>query len=300
MSPFLLLSIYCGLIVLASLAGGWIPRMVRLTHKRMELLVSFVSGVMLGVGLLHLLPHALIQRVELLERAGGTPVPDHTLLDPVMWWLLGGFLVMFLIERFFCYHHHEAPETAQGSTAGRTTRHTLTWSGAAIGLGVHSLVEGVALAASVAHFSGGDLSDGLVGAGVFLAIVLHKPFDALTLGTLAVAGGIPARAHGLLNCVFGLLVPVGAVLFLLLAEGGTGGGPGAAALAAALAFSAGTFLCISLSDLLPELQFHSHDRVKLSIALGLGLAVAAAAGRLEAHAHAGSPGEAQSLTAPDR
>ena len=38
-------------------------------------------------------------------------------------------------------------------------------------------------------------------------------------------------------------------------------------LAAALAFSAGVFLCISLSDLLPEVQFHSHDRLKLSFGL---------------------------------
>jgi zinc and cadmium transporter len=29
---------------------------------------------------------------------------------------------------------------------------------------------------------------------------------------------------------------------------------------AALAFSAGTFPCIALSDLLPELSFHSHQR----------------------------------------
>jgi zinc and cadmium transporter len=41
--------------------------------------------------------------------------------------------------------------------------------------------------------------------------------------------------------------------------------------AAALAFSAGTFLCIALSDLLPELHFHAHDRVKLSLSLLAGL-----------------------------
>jgi zinc and cadmium transporter len=43
--------------------------------------------------------------------------------------------------------------------------------------------------------------------------------------------------------------------------------------AGALAFSAGTFLCIALSDLLPELQFHSHDRLKLSLALLAGMAL---------------------------
>ncbi len=65
--------------------------------------------------------------------------------------------------------------------------------------------------------------------------------------------------------------------------------PGAASqqwyIACALAFSAGTFLCISLSDLLPELQFHRHDRVKLSAALLFGLAVAHLAAQLEAAAH---------------
>jgi zinc and cadmium transporter len=41
----------------------------------------------------------------------------------------------------------------------------------------------------------------------------------------------------------------------------------------ALAFSAGTFLFIALSDLLPEVQFHKHDRVRLFLALILGVAM---------------------------
>ena len=45
-------------------------------------------------------------------------------------------------------------------------------------------------------------------------------------------------------------------------------------LGAVLGFCAGTFLCIAGSDLLPELQFHSHDRFKLSLALLLGLTLA--------------------------
>ena len=56
----------------------------------------------------------------------------------------------------------------------------------------------------------------------------------------------------------------------------------------ALAFSAGTFLCISSSDLLPELQFHQHDRGKLSAALLAGLGVAIAVAQLEEAAH-GAP-----------
>jgi len=65
----------------------------------------------------------------------------------------------------------------------------------------------------------------------------------------------------------------------------------------ALAFSAGVFVCISLSDLLPELEFHTHDRVKLSLALLIGVGAAYAIGYLEpegaheAHTHAAA-GEA--------
>ena len=57
-------------------------------------------------------------------------------------------------------------------------------------------------------------------------------------------------------------------------------------LGGALAFCAGTFLCIACADLLPELQFHSHDRLKLSVALAAGLAVAILIGQFEASSHA--------------
>jgi len=39
----------------------------------------------------------------------------------------------------------------------------------------------------------------------------------------------------------------------------------------ALAVSAGVFLCIALGDLLPEMEFHSHNRVQLTAALIAGI-----------------------------
>jgi zinc and cadmium transporter len=62
-------------------------------------------------------------------------------------------------------------------------------------------------------------------------------------------------------------------------------------LGSALAFTAGTFLCIAASDLLPELQFHAHDRVKLSIALLAGIALAALLGQFERQGHQHEPQE---------
>ncbi len=54
----------------------------------------------------------------------------------------------------------------------------------------------------------------------------------------------------------------------------------------ALAFSAGVFLCISLSDLLPEIEFHSHNRIGLTVALVAGVGLSYLISLLEAgHVH---------------
>jgi zinc and cadmium transporter len=109
----------------------------------------------------------------------------------------------------------------------------------------------------------------------------------MTVATLFHAGGGSRGKVLLVTFLFAGLVPIGVVLFMLgaAAAGGT-----ATAVPYALAFSAGTFLCIAAADLLPEVQFHRHDRVGLSIALVLGLVLALAVGRMEALAHAGHEG----------
>jgi len=94
----------------------------------------------------------------------------------------------------------------------------------------------------------------------------------MAVSTLMAVGGSSRRSRHLLNGLFALASPLGALLFYLGASHLAGGsGP---VLGGALAFCAGSFLCIASSDLLPELQFHSHDRFKLSIMLLVGLAVA--------------------------
>jgi zinc and cadmium transporter len=282
MSPIVPLTYYCLLILAASIAGGMIPIWFRLTHRRMEFAVSFVAGVMLGVGLLHMLPHALSQvRVASSDLTG---IDLH-----VMLWLLFGLLTMFFVERFFCFHHHGVEngevvcEHGPGDDGSREHGHDITWSGAALGLTLHSVIAGVALAASVAH---GHEYLKLPGFGIFLVIFLHKPFDSMTIATLMARGGWSLPLRHLVNGLFSLAIPLGAAVFYLgiLGEGG-----GGATIGYALAFAAGTFLCISLSDLLPELQFHHHDRVKLSLALLMGLALAYGICQLEALSHVHPP-----------
>jgi zinc and cadmium transporter len=94
----------------------------------------------------------------------------------------------------------------------------------------------------------------------------------MAVTTLMTASGSSRAARQLLNGGFALISPLGAGLFLLGAS--QFADSNAVFLGCALAFCAGTFLCIASSDLLPELQFHSHDRFKLSVALLAGLGVA--------------------------
>jgi zinc and cadmium transporter len=273
-----LISIYGGLIILASLAGGWLPIAARLTHTRLQVAISFVAGLMLGVGLLHMLPHAWHQ--------------FHS-IDRAVLWLVAGFLVMFFAQRFFHFHHHDVPDEAaehdhfshsdhehcEHSLAEQSARR-LSWVGAAVGMTLHSLIDGVALAASVQAEADGSGARGL---GAFLVILLHKPFDAMAISTLMRAGGHSKYTCHLVNGLFAVAIPIGVALFHLgVNQSGSVNGE---VLGAALAFAAGTFLCIATSDLLPEIQFHTHDRFKLSFALLAGLGLAVLIGRFETSGH---------------
>jgi zinc and cadmium transporter len=93
------------------------------------------------------------------------------------------------------------------------------------------------------------------------------------------ASGRSRFSRHLLNTLFALATPMGVVLFYLGAA--QFAGDNAEFVGCALAFCAGTFLCIACADLLPELQFHSHDTLKLSIALLLGLGIAVLVGQVE-------------------
>jgi zinc and cadmium transporter len=257
------LLLYSLLALLAALLGGTLPTLVRLTHTRLQMAVGFVAGLMLGLALLGMLPHALHQ-LESIHAA--------------MAWLLAGFLIMFFLQRFMPFHHHDVAQGSPTEACGHThslaesSARSLSWMGVALGLSFHSIFDGLAMAASVS--ADHDMSGGALGLGTALAVILHKPFGALAITTLMMAGKASSRTLRLVVVAFALVTPLGALLFFF--------GVGHLATAhpqwvgQALAFCAGTFLCIASADLLPEVQFHSHDRVKLSIALLVGIGVAIA------------------------
>ena len=309
MHPLYVVLFYCALVVLASLLGGWLPSLMRLTHTRIQLLMSLVGGLMLGIGVFHLFPHSVNAQVS---------------VDRAVWWMMFGLLTTFLLIRVFHAHEHAPPELdevidregADGKAglqaARRSPEHEgcghehehghehghghdhghhhgsqgsarYRWVGIALGLSLHTLLDGVALSASVLNDSQHLPNAVFIGFAAFLGILLHKPLDSLSITALMAASGWSARFQQIVNLGYALMCPIGALIFYF----GVRQSPDQSVfIGCALAFSAGIFVCIALGDLLPELQFHSHDRLKLTAMLMLGVALAYGIRYLEpAHVH---------------
>ena len=303
MMPVLVVSLYSMLIVTGSLLGGMIPSRFRISHLGMQIILSFVGGLMLGIGLLHLLPHSLqhqmhpgkfkkTQIVSLDESiAGETPTEvksDKTVelyarqvsvaITTTFASAMVGLLGMFFLIRLFHFHQHgpisDASDVECDHDHGHG-HHKLSWGGVAFGLSVHSLLDGVALGSAVlADASHTESGTGLSGLGVFLAIALHKPLDALSITTLMQTSGWTRRSQQAVNAGFAAMCPIGALLVMLAGNIAFVDANMDMLIGIALGLSGGVFLCISLSDLLPEVQFHHHDRLKLSGALVLGVTCA--------------------------
>lgn len=311
LSPEPLLIVYCVFVIMASLMGGRLSKLFRMTHLRTQMLMSGVGGLMLGIALLHLLPHA----TEVLgssSKTGGAA--------------LVGLISMFLLIRLFHTHdhgakepdpahdhaHHDHGDSPEGETShehghaheevhshahshshGHDHSHShshshahphkgLSWAGMFFGLALHTIIDGVALASSVIADAHHGAWLGLAGLGTFLAVAFHKPLDAFAITSVMSKQGWSENAQSAANICFSLACPLGA---LLMYFGATHWTEGTEVLGWGLAVSAGFFICIALADLLPEVAFHDHDRGKLTTALLLGVAIAVGIENLPGHKH---------------
>lgn len=277
----ILLGVYCALIVGASLFGGWLPQRFGASHTRMQMIISLIAGLMLSIGIFHMLPHALVEL--------GDEGPELAAYG-----MMAGLVVMFLLLRMFSVHHHRPAEVScqhdppgiglapcdpashagqhalahKHSTTTSPTAHRLSWVGVCLGMGLHTLIDGLALGASVESDALQGVT-GLCGLGTFLAVVLHKPLDSASITSLMSVGGWSSGSRTLANSLFALICPLGAGLFVLGLREFSGNQ--SLIVGCALAVSAGVFLCIALADLLPEMEFHSHNRVRLTVALIAGI-----------------------------
>lgn len=229
----------------ASLAGALT---LSLGQGRLErvifLLVAFAVGAMLGGAFLHLIP-------ESYEALGGGP--ETGLL------VLAGVLAFFVLEKFLHWRHqHGAPEAIAGATGHSHAHHPPGGADdaapfaliAIVGSAAHNLIDGAVVAAAYLV----SIPTGVV---TTLAVMLHEiPQEIGNFGVLVYAGHSPRRAL-LYNFASGLVGLVGAGLVLTVGSNVEGLAD------MLLPVTAGAFLYIAGSDLIPELnRRHSYPATK--------------------------------------
>ncbi|MEL6715910.1 MAG: ZIP family metal transporter [Planctomycetota bacterium] len=189
------------------------------------------------------------------ERAGHGAHAGHAHGPIGPWlWVLAGLLGVFLIEALLI----------PGSTHGHghahdQERHTAVGYAALLGLTVHALTAGVALAA----MQGEERLAGVM----LVAILAHKGFESFSLASVFGLAGMARTKIVALIVAFSLVTPLG----LLLGDSIVAG-VGESGVGVATALATGTFLYVSLCELLPEVFHRRQDGPLKIVLLGLGVA----------------------------
>lgn len=227
--------------------------------------IAVVVGVMaLGGVLPLLLPRIRPHLPVVLSASAGIMLGTaclHLLPDAVKlvgasvgWALLAGFLFLYLFEQFVTVHVCEA--------MGCEVHHI--GIAALFGLSIHTFVNGVAMGA-------GALTG--IGGLVTLAVAAHKLPEAFSLTSILLHERYRKRSIALMSLLFMGMIPLGVMAVKWFAVS-----PETPLTGYALAFSAGTFLHIAVSDLLPEVHKSSHHRLIILAAFIVGIAVTSLAG----------------------
>lgn len=230
------------LVSLISLLGAVILLFRNINIKNFLLyLVSFAAGALLGDAFIHLLP-------DTVEKYGFT-------LE-VSLFLLSGILIFFILEKFVQWQHCHHPTTDEHP-------HTLAFMNL-IGDGLHNFVDGMIIAGSY-------IASIPLGVATTIAVVLHEiPQEIGDFGVLLHSGFTKMKALAF-NLLSALLAVVGAILVLILGKSIENFS------LFLIPFTAGGFIYIASSDLIPEL--HKETEIPISImqliafVLGIGVMV---------------------------
>jgi zinc transporter ZupT len=201
---------------LAAALGNVVGALAVIRHLRrglrfIEACLAFGAGFMLAVTVLGVMP-------QVMQASPGAAV-----------YVLLGYFAVHLAQHVFTAHFHFGEETHRLTASAGTS--------ALIGLTLHTFFDGVAIAS-------GFLVSNRLGILLFLAVLLHKLPEGVTIASVIVAGGHPrSRAVG-----GAVILGAATVLGVLLTEQ-------AAPLARhGLALSAGVTLYVAASNLVPEFQ----------------------------------------------
>ncbi len=198
-------------------------------------LVSFAVGGLFGDALIHLIP-------ESFKQISPSPIASFC--------ILGGILIFFILEKFLRWQHCHIPASSEHV-------HPVVALNI-VGDGFHNMIDGMLIAASF-------LSSVPIGITTTIAVILHEIPQEIGHFGILVHGGVAVRRALLLNFLSALSAFLGAFIVFLI-------GTHAASFSVyLLPITAGGFLYIAGSDLIPELH-HGHE-VSIRAALGQFLCI---------------------------
>src|SRR3989344_5877146 len=194
----------------------------RILNKILLFLVAFSAGALIGAAFLDLLPEAVSASWETNEDS----------VFKIFLYLIFGFCAFFILEQFIMWHHHHAilhPETKPFS-------YLILLSD-----GLHNFIDGLIIAGSfIASFPAG-----LVTA---LAVALHEIPQEIGDFAVLIYGGMNKIRALFLNFLSAVAAILGGTVgFFLFKETGSG-------ILFLLPFTAGGFIYIAASDLIPQIR----------------------------------------------
>ena len=204
--------------------------------KISHFLSAFAGGALLGTAFFDLLPEAK-------EAAGGVNI---------FLWTLGGILVFFLLERFI-HHHSDSHNPQEKSTVVPLI---------IIGDSVHNFIDGIAMA-------GTFLVSIPLGIITSLAVAAHEIPQEIGDFGLMLHKGIPRNKVLLINFYSALAAMAGAIITYLAKDSIEG------LLPAVLGLTAGFFIYIAASNLIPEIHLQEDQKMAFweTICLFVGVLV---------------------------
>ena len=211
--------------VLSLIGGVILLYNTKFAIKISHFLASFAAGTLLGAAFFDLLPEA--------SHEGGEDIN-------VFMWTFIGLISFFLLERFISWFHHHHTHGLEADPVIPLV---------VFGDGVHNFIDGVAIASSF-------MINIPLGIATSLAVAAHEiPQEIGDFGILLHKG--VAKFKVLTYNIFSALMAiVGALLTFYLAEALNG------VLPILLALTAGFFIYIAASDLIPDI----HNEEKREVA----------------------------------
>lgn len=213
------------IIGLISLIGVALLFNKEISKTHLTSLISLAAGSLLAVSFLDLLPEAI-------EGAEGIFEPHLILLV-----VLFGFLIFFLLERIFHWHHCRCQH--HDHLKSRTKQHLIFFN--LFGDALHNIIDGFLIA-------GAFMLNFQTGMAVTLAVVLHEIPQELSDFGILIYGGLSKVKALFYNFVVALLAVAGAVTFYFFAK------EISSLIPLMAAFAAGNFIYLAAADLIPELH----------------------------------------------